>query len=58
MEFQSIEWLRNEMRNVTKFECRCGKTFSDFDSWWNHGIIKKHLFLTNEDVNNFMERLQ
>lgn len=58
MKFQSIEWLRNEMKDVKVFDCKCGRTFTNFDDWWNHIILAKHITLEKEDVDRFMKVLE
>lgn len=55
MKLQSIEWLRNEMKDVTDYVCRCGKIFESFDDWWNHNIISKHIIMTEEDIEGLKE---
>jgi len=57
LRFESIEWLRNEMKNVIDYECRCGKHYSDFTSWWNHCVIKKHIDISQEFIDKFQEVL-
>lgn len=55
IKFESIEWLRHIMRGFKDFQCRCGKEFTDFDLWWNHMFISKHIILTNDDIQHLME---
>ena len=55
LEFQTIKWLRQVMKNHKEFQCRCLKTFTNFDEWFNHIWINKHIMLTEQEVQSIKE---
>lgn len=46
------------MKGYKEFSCNCGKEFTDFDLWFNHIIISKHMPLTEEDIQKIKEFAQ
>ena len=55
VNMESIEWLRKVMVGFNEFQCRCGKQFTDFELWWNHMFISKHIILTDQDIEHLKE---
>lgn len=43
------------MRGFNNFSCKCGKEFTDFDEWFNHMCVSKHIILTDEDIEKLRE---